>query len=143
MHGTNPTTRWVGSIEGVVALRRDRQQGAMDDTIMTTAVSTVAYRQNVVESLADMISQGLTPLIPARGSISASGDLSPLSYLGGMLEGNESIFVRVPDSQGASKVISVVASCGNLNHMVLVLPGRKDSTEGCGAWGCRAWGVRS
>ncbi|KAJ4016006.1 hypothetical protein NW752_006939, partial [Fusarium irregulare] len=65
-----------------------------------------AIRQHVVESLTAMISQGITPLIPTRGSISASGDLSPLSYLGGMLEGNESIFVRVPDSHAVSKVVS-------------------------------------
>ncbi|SCO04709.1 probable Phenylalanine ammonia-lyase [Fusarium fujikuroi] len=64
-----------------------------------------AIRQDVVESLAMMTSQGITPLIPTRGSISASGDLSPLSYLGGLLEGNEGIYARVPGPHGHSNIV--------------------------------------
>ncbi|VUC37210.1 unnamed protein product [Clonostachys rosea] len=55
-------------------------------------------RLHLVEALAHVISRGLTPVIPLRGSISASGDLSPLSYFGGVLEGNKAIFVRTASS---------------------------------------------
>lgn len=67
-----------------------------------------AIRHDVVETLASIISQGITPLVPLRGSISASGDLSPLSYLGGLLEGNEGIFVRMKDAEGDLKTLSAV-----------------------------------
>jgi phenylalanine ammonia-lyase len=45
---------------------------------------TLGLLQNIVKLLgADII-----PLVPLRGSISASGDLSPLSYLAGLVQGN-------------------------------------------------------
>jgi phenylalanine ammonia-lyase len=40
--------------------------------------------QNIVE----LLKHDVIPLVPLRGSISASGDLSPLSYLAGVLQGN-------------------------------------------------------
>uniref|UniRef100_A0A8H7TU21 Phenylalanine ammonia-lyase n=1 Tax=Bionectria ochroleuca TaxID=29856 RepID=A0A8H7TU21_BIOOC len=64
-----------------------------------------AIRYHVVESLADLISRGITPLIPCRGSISASGDLSPLSYFGGMLEGNKGVSVRLLRSDGTQDIV--------------------------------------
>ncbi|CAH0026364.1 unnamed protein product [Clonostachys rhizophaga] len=65
-----------------------------------------AIRYHVVESLADLISRGVTPLIPCRGSISASGDLSPLSYFGGMLEGNKGVSVRLLRSDGTQDIVT-------------------------------------
>ncbi|MCJ1283913.1 hypothetical protein MMC26_003244 [Xylographa opegraphella] len=48
----------------------------------------------VIESILSLLAYDLTPVVPLRGSISASGDLSPLSYIAGVLEGNEDIYVR-------------------------------------------------
>jgi phenylalanine ammonia-lyase len=45
---------------------------------------TLALLQNLVK----LLSNDMIPLIPLRGSISASGDLSPLSYLAGVIQGN-------------------------------------------------------
>ncbi|CAK7207733.1 hypothetical protein SEUCBS139899_010546 [Sporothrix eucalyptigena] len=60
-----------------------------------------AVRIEVVESLLHLLAANMTPVVPLRGSISASGDLSPLSYVAGLLEGNPGVFVRCPDEDVA------------------------------------------
>lgn len=42
----------------------------------------------VIESLLELLQKNITPLIPLRGSISASGDLIPLSYIAAALQGS-------------------------------------------------------
>ncbi|KAF2202544.1 phenylalanine ammonia-lyase [Delitschia confertaspora ATCC 74209] len=53
-----------------------------------------AIRQETLESLLDLLRQNIIPIIPLRGSISASGDLSPLSYLGGAIQGKPTIRIH-------------------------------------------------
>ncbi|KAH8698789.1 putative phenylalanine ammonia-lyase [Talaromyces proteolyticus] len=55
-------------------------------------------RLSIVENILTMLNKKMTPVVPLRGSISASGDLSPLSYIAGMLEGNPDVFIRVGDT---------------------------------------------
>ncbi|KAF9228403.1 phenylalanine ammonia-lyase [Gyrodon lividus] len=50
-------------------------------------------RWELVEKMVEVIQKGLVPLVPLRGSVSASGDLSSLSYIAGMLIGNPAIRV--------------------------------------------------
>ncbi|KAF8967831.1 L-Aspartase-like protein [Flammula alnicola] len=50
-------------------------------------------RWELIEKMHELITANITPVIPLRGSISASGDLSPLSYIAGTLVGNASIQV--------------------------------------------------
>ena len=50
-----------------------------------------AIRLEVVKSLIDILNHGILPLIPKRGSLSASGDLMPLSYIAGTITGNPAI----------------------------------------------------
>lgn len=52
-----------------------------------------AVRYNTIQTLFCLLNQDLIPVVPLRGSISASGDLCPLSYLAGVLEGNPDIQV--------------------------------------------------
>jgi phenylalanine ammonia-lyase len=59
----------------------------------TLARGHSAVRYNTIQSLFCLLNQDLIPLVPLRGSISASGDLCPLSYLAGVLEGNPDIQV--------------------------------------------------
>lgn len=48
-------------------------------------------RPVVIERLQDLLKHNIIPIIPLRGSISASGDLSPLSYIGGAILGKRTI----------------------------------------------------
>ncbi|KAL3467135.1 L-Aspartase-like protein [Aspergillus heterothallicus] len=56
-----------------------------------------AVKLPVLESMVRLLQHGVTPVVPLRGSISASGDLMPLSYIAGTIEGNPDVFVRVRD----------------------------------------------
>ncbi|KAK0737766.1 L-Aspartase-like protein [Schizothecium vesticola] len=58
-------------------------------------------RVDVIQAIMRLLSRDMIPVVPLRGSISASGDLSTLSYIAGTLEGNPDIFVKV----GASNKI--------------------------------------
>ncbi|KAI4258367.1 MAG: hypothetical protein L6R42_005140 [Xanthoria sp. 1 TBL-2021] len=49
-----------------------------------------------IETVIALLRRDLTPIIPLRGSISASGDLSPLSYVAGTIAGNPDIYVQTP-----------------------------------------------
>lgn len=42
----------------------------------------------LLQNIVKLLSMDVIPLVPLRGSISASGDLSPLSYLAGVIQGN-------------------------------------------------------
>ncbi|PBP28946.1 phenylalanine ammonia-lyase [Diplocarpon rosae] len=52
-----------------------------------------AVRLDVIKKLLGLLEHDLVPLVPLRGSISASGDLCPLSYIAGALEGNPDVRV--------------------------------------------------
>ncbi|KAB8293719.1 hypothetical protein EYC80_009204 [Monilinia laxa] len=56
-----------------------------------------AVRPVIVERMQDLLTHGIIPMIPLRGSISASGDLSPLSYIGGAIQGKASIRILSKD----------------------------------------------
>lgn len=49
-------------------------------------------RPMVIDRLIELLQKNITPAVPLRGSISASGDLIPLSYIAAALQGS-------PDSQ--------------------------------------------
>jgi phenylalanine ammonia-lyase len=55
------------------------------------SASASGVKLETVRILADMITKDVVPLVPIRGSISASGDLSPLSYIGGVMQGKPTV----------------------------------------------------
>jgi phenylalanine ammonia-lyase len=49
----------------------------------------------ILQAVLKLLRCGLTPVVPLRGSVSASGDLMPLSYIAGTIEGNPDIQVQL------------------------------------------------
>ncbi|KAJ3125229.1 hypothetical protein HK098_000427 [Nowakowskiella sp. JEL0407] len=76
-------------------------RGAMALRIVSMSRGYSAVRWEVVESLKKLVDSGISPCVPLRGSISASGDLMPLSYVAGLLSG------RFEDDEKAAKMITV------------------------------------
>lgn len=61
-------------------------------------------RLEVVQLLLDMLNKGIMPLIPAKGSVGASGDLAPLSHLAMALIGEGEV-VYEKKEQGAAMAL--------------------------------------
>lgn len=57
-------------------------------------------RSSVINSVVDLLNKNITPIIPLRGSISASGDLIPLSYIAATLQGSSQVEVWTDDNSG-------------------------------------------
>ncbi|KAL3480709.1 L-Aspartase-like protein [Aspergillus californicus] len=73
-----------------------------------------AVKLSVLESMVQLLQHRVTPIVPLRGSISASGDLMPLSYIAGTIEGNPDVYVQVqgPDKPRVMKSIQGLQSVG-------------------------------
>jgi len=48
----------------------------------------------LLQQLADFLNHGITPVVPCEGSVGASGDLTPMSYIGACLAGERDVFYR-------------------------------------------------
>ncbi|KAJ5648139.1 phenylalanine ammonia-lyase [Penicillium lividum] len=75
-----------------------------------------SVRIEVVEYMLALLRNSMTPVVPLRGSISASGDLMPLSYIAGALEGNPDISVH----KGNGEIIGADQALKELNLEPLV-----------------------
>ncbi|PYH93861.1 phenylalanine ammonia-lyase [Aspergillus ellipticus CBS 707.79] len=77
-----------------------------------------AVRPEVVRHILILIANDLTPVVPMRGSISASGDLTPMAYIAGALEGNPDIFIDSGQHNGNLALRSYEAlQCANLKPL--------------------------
>ena len=61
--------------------------------INSLASGQSGVRPILINNMTELLRKNIIPRIPLRGSISASGDLMPLSYIGGTLEGKRSLTV--------------------------------------------------
>jgi len=58
--------------------------------------------RELLEQLVRFLNAGITPVVPAMGSVGASGDLTPLSYIAAALAGTREVFyqdIRQPATQ--------------------------------------------
>ncbi|HON58198.1 MAG TPA: aromatic amino acid ammonia-lyase [Smithella sp.] len=63
----------------------------------------------LLEKLAEFLNHGITPVVPAEGSVGASGDLTPMSYIGACLMGEREVFYqgKIMPAAGALKKAGV------------------------------------
>ena len=59
----------------------------------TLARGHSGVRREVIDALIDLLRTGITPRIPEEGSVGASGDLVPLSYLAAAVTGQRTVLV--------------------------------------------------
>lgn len=48
----------------------------------------------LLEQIAAFLNRGITPVVPSEGSVGASGDLTPMSYVAATLAGDREVFYR-------------------------------------------------
>jgi histidine ammonia-lyase/phenylalanine ammonia-lyase len=60
----------------------------------TLARGHSGVRVELVERLLDLVNAGITPVIPEEGSVGASGDLVPLSYVAAVVTGHRTVRVH-------------------------------------------------
>ncbi|KAJ5673259.1 hypothetical protein N7507_002386 [Penicillium longicatenatum] len=90
------------------ALPRDVVRGAMVLRCNSLLRGHSAVRMEIIDLVLQALNHRVTPIIPLRGSISASGDLSPLSYIGGLVEGNSDAMVQMKTKEDAASALRML-----------------------------------
>jgi histidine ammonia-lyase len=62
--------------------------------LVSLAKGYSAVRLRLLQALCDLLNQDVIPRIPSLGSVGASGDLTPLSYLAAVLAGEREVYYR-------------------------------------------------
>ncbi|GAA5969160.1 hypothetical protein JCM11641_007492 [Rhodosporidiobolus odoratus] len=95
-------------------------RGAMAIRINSLTRGHSAVRLVVLDALAKFLNHNITPIVPLRGSISASGDLSPLSYIAGSITGHPDIKVHVVH-EGKEKILPAMEAISLFGLQPVVL----------------------
>ena len=93
----------MGSMTGGTAPEHTMPSSWVRATILVRCNATIrghsAVSLPVLEAIISLLKHRLTPIVPLRGSISVSGDLMPLSYIAGAIEGNPGIYVQLDNKK--------------------------------------------
>ena len=80
---------------GTGALLRDEESAAVLAACLASLTGGwSAVRPVLLERLCDLLNQRILPCIPSQGSVGASGDLTPLSYVAAALQGEREVSYR-------------------------------------------------
>lgn len=101
---------------GVNFMPEEWVRGAMLIRCKSLLAAHSAVRFEIIELLMSLLNSNMIPLVPLRGSISASGDLQPLSYIAGTLEGNPDCYVWTDDGNGGRDLIPADVALEQLMH---------------------------
>jgi histidine ammonia-lyase len=69
-------------------------RGAMLCRILCLGLGYSGVRVALLQRLVEFLNRRITPVVPAQGSVGASGDLTPMSYIAAALAGQREVFFR-------------------------------------------------
>ncbi|MFO7570899.1 MAG: aromatic amino acid ammonia-lyase [Smithellaceae bacterium] len=82
----------------------EETRAAMLTRILCLARGYSGVSIGLLEQMASFLNKGITPVVPCEGSVGASGDLTPMSYIGAALAGERDVFYE-DDIMPASKAM--------------------------------------
>lgn len=103
------------------------------------ALGRSVVRPVVVQTLIDMLNAGVTPAVPRYGSVSASGDLAPLSHIAAVMIGEGKVVAR--DGEAIPTAQYLKANLGAFHPVELEMKEGLALNNGCqyaNAWGALA-----
>lgn len=107
--GTDPQG---GAEPGTTCMPESWVRAAMVVRLNSLAAGASGVRVRLTDRLCELLNRDIVPLVPLRGSISASGDLIPLVYIGGVMQGKKyvSAFVGPRSPAGKRKLMRADAA---------------------------------